>query len=230
MPDPDSFQTVALYENKDIMAVLTNIHALGRVSANVPGYTGPTFGVKLSSANKRHFDEETLAMAKNTPTLIGKGSIGCASQAGTIDHSKNIVKTGHVQGIEGLGMSSEATAMGKGSHGCATAAGNIDYSKNIDKNAHVRGGFATPSSEPSAMGKGSIGCASQAGGTGFGKREVNHVGKIAGVEGLGMEGMALFNQGSVGLASQSGMGQMHGKREIVHTTYQVSHGALAEAA
>ena len=32
VPKHDLFQTVALYENKDMIAVLTNIHSLGRVS------------------------------------------------------------------------------------------------------------------------------------------------------------------------------------------------------
>ena len=209
----ESFQTVDLFENKNMLAVVTNIHALGRFAQRIPGYDGPVLGVKLAEANKRNFTAEQLAQAKAAPTLLGKGSHGGASQAGTIDYSKNINKTGHVDGLQGLG-NAEVTAIGKGSHGGASQAGTIDYSKNINKMGHVRGVEGLGSGEATAIGMGSHGGASQAGGTGFGKREISHMAKVEGVDGLGAGGISLLNQGSVGLASQAGMG-LHGKREIV---------------
>jgi len=45
MPTTDVFQTVDLYEGKNITAVLTNLHTLGRLCSKLPGYTGPSIGV-----------------------------------------------------------------------------------------------------------------------------------------------------------------------------------------
>ena len=53
----DQFQTISLYENKDMMAVLLNLQSLGRAAQKVSGYSGPTFGAKISDANKREFTE-----------------------------------------------------------------------------------------------------------------------------------------------------------------------------
>jgi len=102
--DYDLFQTVALFENKDMLAVLTNLQSLGRV-AQVPhvlphalcmhcictvtclphalhstptlqaiGFQGPTLGAKLASANRRDFTEEQLAAGMYTQTFLGAGS------------------------------------------------------------------------------------------------------------------------------------------------------------
>jgi hypothetical protein len=215
MPAFESFQTVDLFENKNMLAVVTNLHALGRRAQKVPGYTGPALGVKLADVNKRNFTAEQMAEARAAPTLMGKGSHGGASQAGTVDHRKCIVKTGHIDGIEGLG-SSEATAIGMGSAGCASQAGSFDHSKSIHKTRHIQGieGLGS-SSETTAIGMGSSGCASQAGGTGFGKREISHLAKVTGGSTLPSDGeVPLWNRGSVGLASRVGM-ELHGKREIV---------------
>jgi hypothetical protein len=119
VPQNDLFQTVALFENKDMIAVLTNIHSLGRVSQKVEGFAGPYLGAKLASTNRRSFTEEQLAAGLNAATFLGKGSHGCASQQGTFDTNKEIVKGNHA-GLEGLGAS-DATFMGTGSHGCANS-------------------------------------------------------------------------------------------------------------
>ena len=50
VPKHDQFYTVALFENKDMLAVLTNIQALGRAAQRVPGFEGPSFGAKLAAA------------------------------------------------------------------------------------------------------------------------------------------------------------------------------------
>ena len=121
VPKHDLFQTVALYENKDMIAVLTNIHSLGRVSQKVEGFAGPYLGAKLASTNRRSFTEEQLAAGLNAATFLGKGSHGCASQQGTFDTNNEIVKGNHA-GLEGLGAS-DATFMGTGSHGCANDTG-----------------------------------------------------------------------------------------------------------
>ena len=79
VPQNDLFQTVALFENKDMIAVLTNIHSLGRVSQKVEGFAGPYLGAKLASTNRRSFTEEQLAAGLNAATFLGKGSHGCVA-------------------------------------------------------------------------------------------------------------------------------------------------------
>ena len=92
VPKHDQFQTVALFENKDMMAVLVNLQALGRAAQRTSGYSGPAFGAKLADANVREFSEETLIQGAATTTFLGNGSHGCATAAGIFDTSKEIVK------------------------------------------------------------------------------------------------------------------------------------------
>ena len=90
VPAFDTFQTVDLFENKDMGAVLVNIHSLGRVAQRI-GYEGPTLGVKMSTAAPRQFTDAQLAEAKAAPNrLVGTGAHGRASLAGTFSQNKNI--------------------------------------------------------------------------------------------------------------------------------------------
>ena len=71
----DSFQTVDLYEGKDVRAVVRNLHSLGRVSQNIATFDGPYLGARLSTPNERHFSEAQLAEARAMParwTNVGK--------------------------------------------------------------------------------------------------------------------------------------------------------------
>jgi len=45
MPTTDVFQTVDLYEGKNMTAVVSNLHALGRLCSKLPGYSGPSIGL-----------------------------------------------------------------------------------------------------------------------------------------------------------------------------------------
>jgi len=126
VPKHDQFQTVALFENKDMMQVLTNLQALGRAAQRTPGYSGPSFGARLAEANVREFSEEQRIAGAATQTFLGKGSHGHASQAGMFDTSKEIVKSNAV-------ASSVPTMLGTGSHGHATQAGMVDTRRNIVK-------------------------------------------------------------------------------------------------
>jgi len=85
VPIHDTFQTVALYENKDMIAVITNIHSLGRIAQQkylTPAdYRGPSLGVKLSASTPREHTEAQRRAAAAAPTLLGKGSHGHATQA-----------------------------------------------------------------------------------------------------------------------------------------------------
>ena len=205
VPKHDLFQTVSLYENQDMMAVITNIHSLGRVSGKVPGYGGPTLGAKLADKSVRHFDEETLRKGRAEQTFLGKGSHGHASQAGTVDTSRNIGKMDKVRGIDGLGTDASVTAVGMGSHGHASQAGTFDTSRNIGKVDHVKGigGLGTDASV-TAVGMGSHGHASQAG-TFDTSKNISKVDHVKGIDGLGGDGTTTaVGMGSHGHASQAG--------------------------
>lgn len=71
----ESFQTIDLFEDKDMHAVVTNVHALGRVAQTL-GFNGPTLGAKMASQNTRHFTEAQLNEAKNTAPTFSRASAG----------------------------------------------------------------------------------------------------------------------------------------------------------
>ncbi|KAI5729081.1 hypothetical protein M8J77_025060 [Diaphorina citri] len=71
--DVDLFQTVDLFERKNIAAVTMTIFALGRTCYKHPEFRGPFLGPKPSEENKRFFTEDQLR--------AGEGMIGL--QAGT---------------------------------------------------------------------------------------------------------------------------------------------------
>jgi len=79
--ESDCFQTVDLYEAKNMTVVLDTVHALGR-AAQKNKFDGPTIGAKEAEANIRQFDEMTL---KAGQSVIGgqAGYTGGANQAGT---------------------------------------------------------------------------------------------------------------------------------------------------
>lgn len=71
----DLFETVDLFELKDLGHVVRCIFALGRaVQKNYPDFDGPTLGVKESVKNERTFTEEKLNEARNAPVLANLGS------------------------------------------------------------------------------------------------------------------------------------------------------------
>jgi len=78
----DLFQTVDLWEKKDIAQVTSTIFALGRTTYNHPEWQGPFLGPKPSQENFRNFDEATLRAGE---TIIGlqAGQNKGASQAGS---------------------------------------------------------------------------------------------------------------------------------------------------
>lgn len=87
----DCFQTVDLYEEKNINQVIQMIHALGRVSRTVAGFSGPFLGPKQADKNERNFTEDQLKQGEAVVPMISRGSPG-ANQAGMFDTSRDIVK------------------------------------------------------------------------------------------------------------------------------------------
>ena len=81
VPDIDVFQTVDLWDRKDIAQVTNTIFGLGRAAYKHPEWTGPFLGPKPADENKRDFSEETL---KAGQSIIGlqAGSNKGATQAG----------------------------------------------------------------------------------------------------------------------------------------------------
>jgi len=67
----DSFQTVDLYEGRDMMAVLRQVHALGRLAQRL-GFDGPTLGARESTAAPRTFSEAQLRESREQEKLLYK--------------------------------------------------------------------------------------------------------------------------------------------------------------
>ncbi|KAJ3110102.1 Muscle-specific protein 20 [Phlyctochytrium bullatum] len=74
------FQTVDLYEAKNMVQVIDFVYALSR-NASANGYEGPRLGPKLADKREIHFSDEQIAQGK---TVIGlqMGFTGGANQAG----------------------------------------------------------------------------------------------------------------------------------------------------
>ncbi|KAJ6648952.1 Muscle-specific protein 20 [Pseudolycoriella hygida] len=81
VPDQDVFQTVDLYEKKDISQVTNTLFALGRATWKDESFPGPNLGPKPADECKREFTEEQLAAGQ---TIIGlqAGQNKGATQAG----------------------------------------------------------------------------------------------------------------------------------------------------
>ncbi|CAF2376553.1 unnamed protein product [Rotaria sp. Silwood2] len=79
--DAELFQTVDLFEKRNIGQVTQCIHALGR-QAQRKNFTGPTLGPKMSDSNVRDFTEEQLRAGQNMVGLLNDGMNKGASQAG----------------------------------------------------------------------------------------------------------------------------------------------------
>jgi len=113
----DSFQTVDLYEGKNMVAVSTQIHRLGSIAAS-RGYAGPTLGVKTANKNVREFTEEQKRAGLAETTFMGKGSHGTpGSEMKTSELlGSEIVKTNiETKGkIAGMGQGGATTFLGGG--------------------------------------------------------------------------------------------------------------------
>lgn len=81
VPDLDVFQTVDLYEKKDIAQVTSTVFALGRACYKHPEFQGPFLGPKPADECKRNFSEETLNAGQSIIGLQAGTNKG-ATQAG----------------------------------------------------------------------------------------------------------------------------------------------------
>ncbi|KAK3746979.1 hypothetical protein QZH41_011931 [Actinostola sp. cb2023] len=80
----DLFQTADLYDNQNMGAVISCIHAVGR-KCNTKGLPVPQLGPKEADANPREFTEEQLRAGEGMISAqAGPGQDQVASQSG--DH------------------------------------------------------------------------------------------------------------------------------------------------
>eukprot|EP00644_Phytophthora_capsici_P015574 jgi/Phyca11/575123/estExt2_Genewise1.C_PHYCAscaffold_700149 len=87
----DLFETVDLFELKDLGNVVRCIFALGRaVQRNYPDFKGPTLGVKESIKNQRSFTSDQLAGGKNIPAQQTLGSFRTMKRQNT-SHSNRVM-------------------------------------------------------------------------------------------------------------------------------------------
>ncbi|KAG9511274.1 Muscle-specific protein 20, partial [Fragariocoptes setiger] len=81
VPDVDVFQTVDLYEKRNIPAVTQCIMALGRTCYLHPEFKGPFLGPKPAEENRREFTDEQLK-AGDTVINLQYGTNKGANQSG----------------------------------------------------------------------------------------------------------------------------------------------------
>ena len=81
LPDAELFQTVDLFEKRNIPQVTQCIHALGR-HAQRKKFTGPSLGPKMSDPNQRDFSDEQLRAGQSMVGLLNEGMNKGANQSG----------------------------------------------------------------------------------------------------------------------------------------------------
>lgn len=75
MKEFEMFGTPDLYDEKNIMQVVSSIHALGRtVQKNLPDWGRPNLGIKVVEKNVREWTPEQLAASRNAVSLLNLGS------------------------------------------------------------------------------------------------------------------------------------------------------------
>lgn len=88
----DCFETVDLFEGKDLGLVVACIHALGRaVQKSCPEWDGPTLGPKEAEKNVRNFSAAQLSAGKG---IIGKVSAGSSKTMEKLDVTKTGITFG----------------------------------------------------------------------------------------------------------------------------------------
>jgi len=87
----DIFQTVDLWEKKDIALVVTTIFALGRETYRHPEYKGPHLGPKPSEEHKRDFTAEQLKAGQCVIGLQAGSNKGATQSGQSIGASRKII-------------------------------------------------------------------------------------------------------------------------------------------
>mmetsp|Transcript_7826 Transcript_7826/g.11816 ORF Transcript_7826/g.11816 Transcript_7826/m.11816 type:complete len:301 (+) Transcript_7826:134-1036(+) len=109
------FETVDLYEAKDVNLVIRCLFALGTaIQASVPDFKGPHLGAKPHHVNRRSFTQEQIKRARQEAAII-KQSAGSSA----VMESLPILETGITRGAKhaGIGDSNAYCMAGMGSYG-----------------------------------------------------------------------------------------------------------------
>ncbi|CAM9693233.1 unnamed protein product [Chrysoparadoxa australica] len=104
------FETVDLYEEKDIGLVVRALHALGgAVKKSVPEYTGPSLGVRASSPTVREWSAEEKAKQR----AQGAGMTKLHQGSSAVMERSDVIRTGVTMGADyaGTGDTSTVTKM-----------------------------------------------------------------------------------------------------------------------
>jgi len=81
VPVDELFQPVDLFEARNVRAVVKSLQALARLCLN-KGFAGPSFGPKMSEANKREFTDEQARANRDGFIGLQAGSNKGATAAG----------------------------------------------------------------------------------------------------------------------------------------------------
>jgi len=93
----DSFQTVDLFEGKNIPQVIQTLFIFGSVVQKLPGYNGPQLGIKLADRTNIEFTEDQLRKSSATVGLQYEGS---NKHETGLHNARNVVKVND-SGIRG---------------------------------------------------------------------------------------------------------------------------------
>lgn len=80
VPQHDSFQTIDLYERKNIFQVVQCIHTFSRFAVTKGGYKGPFLGPKMAERRSIEFTQEQLNEAKNAVNTYQYGNFSPSSK------------------------------------------------------------------------------------------------------------------------------------------------------
>ena len=185
----ESFQTVDLYEGRNMGAVVIQLHSLGRLCQASLDFEGPKLGVKVAEKNHRTFTEAQLREAAASSTFLGKGSHGTIGGDMSKAHVGKVYDRANVAGNEGLGTGGEATLVGKGAQG--TIGGNMSKAHvgKVYDRANVAGneGLGT-GGEATLVGKGAHGTMGGSMSRLDHGKQIDKTAKVDGIDGLGTGG------------------------------------------
>ncbi|CAL4121691.1 unnamed protein product [Meganyctiphanes norvegica] len=82
LPGEEIFQTADLFEKRNIPQVVLSVYALGRITQKHPEYTGPGLGPKMSTEDKKEWDEDQQRQLRDGQIGLQAGYNKGATQAG----------------------------------------------------------------------------------------------------------------------------------------------------
>jgi hypothetical protein len=199
----DCFETVDLYEQKDLLLVALQIHALGAaIQVSCPEFQGPKIGVKIAEKNVRQFTAEQIKAQKANSgmTLQNAGSYGIMER--TELNKSNDINFGNKN--VGTG-SSEMTAQTMGSAGIMER-GAINVSNDINfgnKSAGTGSNVATAQTMGSAgiMERGAINVSND---INFGAKSAGTGSNVATAQTMGSAG--IMERGAINVSNDINFG------------------------